>query len=159
MSRKNILKREKGQSLVELAITFTMIMFLLSGVVDLGRAFLVVIALRDAAQEGAVYGSLNPTDVPGIHDRVYANSTSPVNLAESTGRVTPFVSWPNGKACAGPVSGSTDQANGIRVAVTYDFEFVMPLFSAFIGSNSLPITVAATNTIITPPCIDRFTAP
>jgi Flp pilus assembly protein TadG len=51
---------ERGQSLVELTLTFMILLVLLGGVLDLGRALFTFVALRDAAQEGAVYGSIQP---------------------------------------------------------------------------------------------------
>ena len=49
--------------MIELALSFTVLLFLLMGVIDLGRAFFALSAMRDAAQEGAVYGSLSPVDI------------------------------------------------------------------------------------------------
>ena len=64
---------EHGQSMVELALTITILMILLAGVIDMGRAFFTYMAMRDAAQEGAAYGSLNPYDESGIRARVWDN--------------------------------------------------------------------------------------
>ncbi|MCK5345107.1 MAG: pilus assembly protein, partial [Candidatus Heimdallarchaeota archaeon] len=50
--------KESGQSLVELALVFTTIVFMLSILVDIGRAFFTLIALNDAAQGGAVHASM-----------------------------------------------------------------------------------------------------
>ena len=58
-------QNERGQSMVELALTITFLMILLAGTIDLGRAFFTWQALRDAAQEGASYGSFKPADVGG----------------------------------------------------------------------------------------------
>ena len=51
-----------GQSLVELAITLTVLLVLLSGAVSFGMAYYSYVAMRDAAQEGALYGSFMPCD-------------------------------------------------------------------------------------------------
>ncbi len=72
MAGKN--KRESGQSLVELALSFTFILLILSGAVDIGRAFFSYIAIRDAAQEGAVYGALYP-DATDVTTRVRNSAT------------------------------------------------------------------------------------
>ncbi len=53
---------EKGQSLVELAVGLIILLVLVGGIVDLGRLLFFYIGLRDAAQEGAVIGQLNPRD-------------------------------------------------------------------------------------------------
>jgi len=44
---------EHGQSMVELALTITILMILLAGVIDMGRAFFTYMAMRDAAQNPA----------------------------------------------------------------------------------------------------------
>ena len=62
MKQKNRKKFENGQSLTEFAVSITFIILILSGIVDLGRAYFTYISLRDAAQEGAIYGSINPLD-------------------------------------------------------------------------------------------------
>jgi Flp pilus assembly protein TadG len=66
-------RKEHGQSMVELAITITFLMILLAGTVDLGHAFFVWQEMRDAAQEGAAYGSICPGDGSEAIDRARAN--------------------------------------------------------------------------------------
>ncbi len=73
---------ERGQSLVELAMSLTMIMLLLAGAVDFSIAYFSFSAMQDAAQEGALYGSINPDDEDGIISRVRSASTNPVDLAD-----------------------------------------------------------------------------
>lgn len=55
-------KQEKGQSLVEFAVSLVLILIILGAAVDLGRLFFYYISLRDAAQEGALYGSAYPCE-------------------------------------------------------------------------------------------------
>lgn len=132
---------ERGQSLTELAISLMFILLLLAGAVDLGRAFFSLIALRDAAQEGAVYGSLNPTDNSGIELAVRTNSTTPVDLSD-TGNVT-VSSNTIGDSCAG---------NSIQVTVSYDFRLAMPFIGAVLGSQSFPLSATMTDVILLPAC-------
>ncbi len=56
------LKRERGQSLVELGISILILLYLLAGAAEFGVLFFQFVQLRDAAQEGALYGSMNPPD-------------------------------------------------------------------------------------------------
>jgi len=49
--------RARGQALVELALTSTLLFFLLAAAVDLGMIFFTLQGLRVAAQEGATFGS------------------------------------------------------------------------------------------------------
>ena len=64
MMNKNFIShsKERGQSLVEFAISLTVIMLLLAGAVEFGIALFQFVQLRDAAQEGALYGSIHPGD-------------------------------------------------------------------------------------------------
>ena len=55
-------KQQRGQSLVELAISLMVILMLLMGAIDFGIALFAYVSMRDAAQEGAVYGSIEPAD-------------------------------------------------------------------------------------------------
>ncbi len=74
------IKSERGQSLVELAISIVILIYLLSGAVEFGLAFFQFVQLRDAAQEGALFGSINPTQLTFIENRARGASSSPVNL-------------------------------------------------------------------------------
>ena len=138
----NQIRSQRGQSMVELALSFTMLMFMLSATVDIGRAFYAYIAIRDAAQEGAAYGSLNPTDVAGIAEHVRTSSTDPFDLTDVSS-VNISVSWPDGFACAG---------NGLKVVVTYDLIFFMPLITTLVPSGKVLLTATMIDTIIAPPC-------
>lgn len=134
-------KNEKGQSMVELALSFTVLLFLLMGVVDLGRAFFAFSAMRDAAQEGAVYGSLFPGDMAAVITRVRANTQSPVDMANTEIRIEPTVI---GIACHG---------NGIRVDIYYDeFPLIFPFWQPLFGIDSVPLHARVEDTILRPPC-------
>lgn len=75
MRKVQVRKSEKGQSLLELAISMTILLILLAGVADVGRMLFLYMSMRDAAQEGAVYGSIYPTFCDQIVDR--ARTTIP----------------------------------------------------------------------------------
>lgn len=134
-------RRERGQSFVELALSFVLLMTLLAGVVDIGRAFFAVIALREAAEEGAVYGSIEPTDTSGIIQRAIKSSDTPVDL-ENDPSVNVSVTVSAG-ACAGGV---------VQVTVTYDLPVAMPFIGAIIGSDTYHLGATMYNTILRPPC-------
>lgn len=140
-------KSEHGQSLVELAISLTAILVLLAGAVDFSMAFFSYVALRDAAQEGALYGSMNPTDTDGIENRVRAASSNPVDLTD-TGAVNVAVVV-NGDDCEG-FSGGVP--NSITVSVTYDYPISMPFVGAIVGAQQIPLTATVTDTILQPAC-------
>lgn len=140
-STRNIRQGERGQSLVELAMSLTVILFLLAGAVDFSIAYFSFTAMQDAAQEGALYGSINPDDQAGIILRVRSASTNPVDLADES-LVNVVVTFP-GDACEG---------NEIQVNVVYDYPISMPFIGAIIGTQQIPLNASVTDTILQPVC-------
>ena len=134
--------KEGGQSMIELAISLIVLLLLLAGIIDLGRAFFTYMTMRDAAQEGAAYGSLFPGDGAGIITRTRNATTAPIDMSNADIQVAASVV--GGDACAG---------SGIRVDVTYDnFPMIMPLFSVFMGRSTIPLHAWVTDEILRPPC-------
>lgn len=141
-------RSENGQSMVELALSFVVLLLLLMGVVDLGRAYFAYMALRDAAQEGASYGSIYPVtlagglNTTGIVNRVRYSSTSPVNLQDTA--ITVNVTLIGSKVCYG---------NGLRVDVIWtDFPLIFPFWDTFFGRSTIPLRARMEETILRPPC-------
>ncbi len=134
------IKSERGQSLVEMAISIVILLVLLSGAVEFGIAFFQFIQLRDAVQEGAVYGSMHPTETANIKARVKDASSSPINLAAI-----------NDSEVIVTITSSACEGNSIKVAITYNHQVFMPFMSGIVGST-LPLRASVTNTILTPVC-------
>ena len=132
-----LLRSQRGQSLVELSISILILIYLLSGAVEFGIAFFQFVQLRDAAQEGALYASLNPGDTTNIVARVQQSSDSPIDLTT----ITPSITY-DGAQCEG---------NGVTVSLTYNHNVFMPFMSAFTGPT-IPLTASVTDTILTPIC-------
>jgi hypothetical protein len=132
---------ERGQSMIELAISFIVLILLLAGITDLGRAFFTYSSLRDAAQEGATYGSLYPSDTGGIIARVRGSSNNPIDLTNPQIKI--FV-----KVLGTPCIGS-----GIEVTVTYEgFQFIWPIMQTVAGTDKINLTARVTDEIVRPPC-------
>src|SRR5215217_3757522 len=98
---------ERGQSLVELGVSLLILLYLLSGAAEFGVIFFQYVQLRDAAQEGALYGSMNPpdsaVDFDGenlIANRAMNSSTSPIDLATDPD-VTIDIQVTDAKYCEG----------------------------------------------------------
>lgn len=143
----NILDRdmntsESGQSLVEFSFSLVILLVLLAGLADLGRALFTYMALRDAAQEGALYGSFNPTDTSGIRARIGNNSNMLSDLV-SAGLVSSNVTH-DGSPCTG---------EAIMVQVTYqNFPITMPFLGSILGRQAVDISARVTDTILAPAC-------
>jgi Flp pilus assembly protein TadG len=135
-----IFKTEHGQSLMELAFSLMFLLVLLSGVVDLGRAFFTYMAMRDAAQEGALYGSIHPGDQEEVKNHVL-NSSDMMQTMIPRENITVTIT---GSACTG---------NAISVALVNDnFNVTMPFMGTFLGRQTVTIRASVTDTILTPAC-------
>jgi hypothetical protein len=141
-------KQERGQSLVELAISLVVLLYLLSGAVEFGLAFFQFVQLRDAAQEGALYGSMNPTNCTNITSRIQNASSSPVDLAGPD--VTIAISI-NGNPCGSAAYSNMDcEGNGLLVEVSYPHEIFMPFIPKLIGRDTIDLNAEVTDTILSP---------
>lgn len=102
-------ERQRGQNLVEFAVSLALLVIVFLGVFDLGRAYNAYIIITNAAREGAYYGAMYPTDTSGIVARTRAE-------AEGSG-----ISLPSGNVS---VSSTGAKGSPIRVSVYYDFRLL-----------------------------------
>ncbi len=162
MKNKNSLPRktERGQSLVELAISMTIILLLLSGLVTFGMAFFSYVSISDAAQEGALYASVNGdpsgtfpnSTITIICQQARNTSSTPVDFSSFTcnGSGSGNNIQVSGSACENGSNGAS--ANAVTVTVTYNYTVFMPFMSGIIGSNTIPLKASATDTMLQPVC-------
>ena len=125
--------KRRGQSVVELALALPVMLLLLLGTIDIGRAFFDYVQLRNAVREGAGYGARMPDDTAGI--------TSRVNSHGIPGGTTVTV------ACTGDCTTTAGKPNGIgTIVVTADHTFT-PVTTAFLqnwfGLDPIEIEVSA----------------
>ena len=170
---KSSSRGERGQSLVELAISLTVMLLLLSGAVSFGMALFSYVAVRDAAGEGALYGSIRPyndVDLSGTYTagdtlndlaicaRVKAASDRPVNMTgfscsaggySGTGNNIDVTATNAGNFCEGTTGGN---ANGIKVQVDYNQPIIMPFIGTIVGGQSIHLKATVTDTILEPRC-------
>ena len=146
-----ILKRERGQSLVELSISLVVLLYLLSGAAEFGIAFFQFVQLRDAAQEGALFGSMQPGNTAGIEARIRGASDSPIDLAD-TSLVTIDLQI-DGQPIATAIAAGIDcEGHGMEVTVSYDHQIFMPFMPQLLGRSDLPLVATVTDTILSPVC-------
>ena len=144
----------KGQSLVEFAISLTVILILLAGTVDFGIGLFHYIAMRDAAQEGALYGSINPPPNAGnwhCPNSQIANICGRILNASGGGGMIKRI-YDSGMKINIAVPGSACEGNDITVTLLYDYPISMPFIGAAIGSDTIQLRATATDTILTPSC-------
>lgn len=140
----NLQKPVKGQSLVEFALVLVVLLLLLSGIFDFGRAIFTQFALQDAAEEGLVYGVAFPTECTEIGLRVLANlqdSILPSDLAPSVDIRIVNV----------PCKDVTDLEFGQRMDIRVSSPFVISM--PFLAGNTITLTGSANGIIMRPPPI------
>ena len=134
--------REKGQSMAEFGMGIVFIFIIIAGIVDTSRALFTYMAIRDSAQEGALYGSTNPTDSAGIQTHVQYSSDLLNSLMTSAIANVQVTSSTIGPACTG---------GAIRVRVSYsNFPITTPFLGSILGRQTIPISAEITDTILNP---------
>jgi Flp pilus assembly protein TadG len=121
--------RDRGAAAVEFALLFPLLMLIVFGIIDFGRALNAQITLTQAAREGARLDALGEPDV-SAETQAAATGLSPVTVTVT--------------AC--PL-GAGPSVNAV-VNVSYSFNFVTPIgaIAGMIGgSGSLgaPVTLTA----------------
>ncbi len=146
MKRSSFLNRStRGQSLLEFAAGLFVLLILLAGLIDVGRALFTYISMRDATQEGASFGSTYPTYCLQIADRALNNLADPEAYT-----VTVMI---DDSLCS--VATPAQACLGHTVSVTLTdphFDITMPFIGSFLGGTSVPLTATSTDTIIRTPC-------
>ncbi len=136
---------EAGQSLVELTLGMIVLLILLLGVLDVGRLFFTLVALQNAAGEGALYASAFPTCKTAANCADPNNVEYRVKQESSTG----VVDWSTASIAVEPnvpVTGGT-----ITVTVTYNHKLLTPFISQMIGGGILPLRARASQRVIGAP--------
>ncbi len=140
---------EKGQSLVELSLSLIVLLIILSGIVDLGRAIFTRFAMKDAAEEGVIYGTSFPTDCNQINQRVEFNLS---NRALNGGMtIVTAIEGNDGSYidCSLIPFNQVYAGKKLQVTVTKTFTVTMPFLGAFIG-QTIPLSVTANGIVLRP---------
>lgn len=102
---------DHGAAAVEFALVLPLVLFILFGVIDFGRAYMAQIALTQAAREGVRVAALDPA--ADVEARVDAAAT-PLDPSKVAATVV--------TSCAGAAAGSNAE---VKASMT--FEFVTPI--------------------------------
>jgi len=154
-------ERQRGQALVETALSMLIILLLLAGMVDFGLAFGHRVALANAARGGARYGSRYPTPlykplvVNAVVDSLRGTLVLPDDytvvldadnniLDADLGLVILITCEPGGTeaACA-----TADRGDRIRVTVNFDYQ---PVFGGLLGIEQVPIAASTIMNVMGP---------
>jgi Flp pilus assembly protein TadG len=133
-----LMAEDAGQSLVELALALPVLLLILLGVADFGRAFYYTTAIANAVRAGAEYAAKNA-----------GNGANATTIGYKVCNETGFVSYSPTATCPGmlvsvspspPVPGGAD----VTVTVTYDFNLISAyLVSRITNVNPIPLRAQA----------------
>lgn len=115
-------RRETGAAVVEMAISLLLLIWLVLGIVDVGRAIFTDIGLKEAAQAAAHHMAFTETATAGSAAQVGVDSTT--NPQADPARFT--------IACD-PVTRGGELYGTITVAVEHDLELITPLVGSALG--------------------------
>jgi Flp pilus assembly protein TadG len=129
--------QRKGQSLVEVALVLPVLLMLMLGLLDLGRAYYAMVSLRDAADEGAMYASIDPENVEEIRRRTVGATPQLVviDTADVAVEQPPLI----------------ESGQGITVTAEADLALFTPFVNGLVSGGSLTLRGAASHPIIMVP--------
>jgi len=148
-------KREQsGQGLVEFALILPVLLLILVGVFEFGRALFIYSNLFNAAREGVRYGVTSPRDYNGIRDasasRVALAPVNPVENPFDPDGVWIVVQYDNGPGTPAHTDVTYLTAGDrVRVNVRYNIRAMTPFFQPIFGANGIALDSRATRTIQT----------
>jgi len=117
---------EEGTSVVEFALVAPVLLLVLVGILDLGRAVNAYVTVSNAAREGSHYAILHPTAAPSaivnaVRTRVIPLDETKVVVTSSYYNGSTFVPWPLGGV---PASSPAPNAIPVRVSVCFPWSAV-----------------------------------
>ena len=127
-------EHKKGQSMVEFALILPLVVLLIAGLFDLGRAFFALITITNATREGARYGTLHPADTQGICDAGWREVQSSGIILNN---ITVSVSCSSTETClpSGTPSVTCPRDQPVTVSVSYNYDDVIFKFFFPTGIN------------------------
>lgn len=133
-------RRDRGQGLVEFALILPVLLLVLMGLFDFGRAIFAFNAISNAAREGARVAIIDQKVLSGpdfyLAEQEAADQATALGLIGSDNtQVRLQILLPDGGACPGNWLGCVAQ-----LRVQYEFNAITPIIGAFIGPIQLSTT-------------------
>lgn len=113
------LRDDRGVSAVEFALIAPILILILVGILDLGRAVNAYVTVGNAAREGSHYLALHPTAAPSaiasaVRQRVVPLDPAQVSVSASYYDGSSFQVWPSS-----PTPNPSPSYTPVRVTVSY----------------------------------------
>jgi Flp pilus assembly protein TadG len=122
----SIARRNRGQSVVEFALILPLLLVLVFGITEFGRAWMTVNILASAAREGCRLAVVTAPDVSAVTARV-------TTVCSSAGVV------PTSIVCVGPLANDPDRK--VTVTVRADFQIIPGTILEYFGGDGLSGTI------------------
>ena len=138
--------RSRGQALVELALILPVMLVLFASALDLGRLFYSQITIANAAKEGALEASRNPTSFDNTQPcNATTNRVICLVINEAKGSFYSITPADVTLTCSmtpcpdPPLLGDT-----VTVTVSGKFTLITPILASFTGGQTITISASST---------------
>lgn len=115
----NILRNDKGQSLVEFSLIIPIIVLMIMAIIEFGLMFNAYLTINNSSREGARYAAVGGTDAEIVAKII---STAPKLKSE-------YIS-----VSIVPSEANRSRGDTVTVYVTYDYKVLIPLMSTIIDN-------------------------
>jgi Flp pilus assembly protein TadG len=148
-------KSERGAELVEFALMLPILLVILAGLWDFGRAYRTYQAITNAAREGArlavVPAGINQTSA--VQDRVkaYLNKSSLDTSFMTSGNISTYISLQaNTPVTVNSPSGPPAMVTTSRVSVNYPFTFFIfgPVIRLWVPASTLGGSITLRTSVV-----------
>ena len=134
-------RRSRGQSLVEFALVFPLMMLLVFALIDMGRLVFASNSLAEAAREGARWGSVqarSANDIAGIEDYAEARVTGGGGASATATCIRP-----------GVVVYQCAQNDTLEVRVAVQVQMITPVIAQLMAAAGLsPFNLESTAQVL-----------
>lgn len=139
--------KERGSNIVEMAVLMTVLLLIVLGVIDVGRAIFIKVELANAVRAGALYGAQGPTtasDTSGITTAI-RNESPDIGASITNIAIGPAYCQCVGGGtvtCGASGCGAAPQIEWLQV--TGQFNYTPWLNIPYFGMHSIAIKGVAT---------------
>ncbi len=123
----SILRSQSGSSLIEVAVALPVLLLILTGIVDFGRAYYYANEVEGAAHAGAVYGTQFPTNTANMVAAATANAPDVSGISATASYGCECQDGTNASAsCTSTPSCTTNIVYYVTVTAAASFHPLLP---------------------------------
>jgi Flp pilus assembly pilin Flp len=148
----------EGAAVIEFALVAPVLLLLLVGILDLGRAVNAYVTVSNAAREGTHYAALHPTAAPAaiasaVRARVAPLDPASVQVTASYYDGSTFRSWP---ASGGVPASSPPAYVPVRVSICFPWSAATFIGQFFPATSPAPCGGGATAYFVSSSTVDML---